>query len=105
MPIHDWTRVEAGLFHDFHHAWVEELKRALNARVLPSDYYAMAEQYAAGFGPHLLTLNVPEGGSGDAPIDENGRGSSRSSRQGVLVARPKASLIAETEMEFYRRKQ
>ena len=19
MPIHDWTRVEAGIFHDFHH--------------------------------------------------------------------------------------
>lgn len=22
MPIHDWTRVEAGIFHDFHHAWI-----------------------------------------------------------------------------------
>src|SRR5438309_561880 len=21
MPIHDWTRVEAGIFHDFHHSW------------------------------------------------------------------------------------
>jgi hypothetical protein len=23
MPIHDWTRVDAGIFHDFHHAWIE----------------------------------------------------------------------------------
>ena len=29
MPIHDWTRVDAGLFHAFHHGWIEELARAL----------------------------------------------------------------------------
>lgn len=22
MPIHDWTRVSAGTFHDFHVAWI-----------------------------------------------------------------------------------
>jgi hypothetical protein len=22
-PVHDWTRVDAGIFHDFHHAWIE----------------------------------------------------------------------------------
>ena len=37
MPVHDWSLVEAGLFHDFHHAWVEELKRSLNAKVLPAE--------------------------------------------------------------------
>ena len=25
MPIHDWTRVDAGLFHAFHHDYVEHL--------------------------------------------------------------------------------
>jgi len=30
MPIHDWTRVEAGIFHLFHHAWITEIARALN---------------------------------------------------------------------------
>lgn len=30
MPVHDWTRVEAGIFHDFHTAWIPELRRALN---------------------------------------------------------------------------
>jgi hypothetical protein len=24
MPIHDWTEVEAGIFHDFHVAWIPE---------------------------------------------------------------------------------
>lgn len=47
MPIHDWRRVEAGIFHDFHHAWIEEMKRALNAGLLPDEYYALAEQHAA----------------------------------------------------------
>ena len=49
MPIHDWKRVKAGVFHDFHHSWIEEIKRALNNGLLPADYYAMAEQQAAGF--------------------------------------------------------
>ncbi len=42
MPIHDWTRVEAGIFHHFHHGWIEEIARALNRGLLPADYYAMA---------------------------------------------------------------
>ena len=25
MPVHDWTRVEAGIFHAFHHSWIEEI--------------------------------------------------------------------------------
>src|SRR4029077_18883872 len=58
MPIHDWNRVEAGIFHDFHHAWIEELKRALNAGLLPEDYYAPAEKHAAGFGPDVLALQT-----------------------------------------------
>ncbi len=30
MPMHDWTRVDAGIYHDFHHEWISEIKRALN---------------------------------------------------------------------------
>ena len=56
MPIHDWTRVEAGIFHDFHHAWIEQIKRLLNSGVLPPDHYAMAEQHTSHFGPDVLTL-------------------------------------------------
>ena len=56
MPIHDWTRVIPGTFHDFHHEWISTIKRSLNAGVLPSNYYAMAEQIAGGLGPGVLTL-------------------------------------------------
>ena len=30
MPVHDWTRVDAGLFHAFHHRWIDALCDALN---------------------------------------------------------------------------
>jgi hypothetical protein len=64
MPIHDWTRVDAGIFHDFHHAWIEDLKRALNRGLLPPDHYALAEQIAGGLGPDVLTLQGPTNGAG-----------------------------------------
>jgi len=35
MPIHDWTRVDTGLFHDFHQGWIRALCDALNAGGLP----------------------------------------------------------------------
>ena len=41
MPIHDWTRVDAGIFHAFHHDWITEIARALNRGLLPADYYAL----------------------------------------------------------------
>ncbi len=25
MPVHDWTRVSDGTFHDFHYSWVLEI--------------------------------------------------------------------------------
>jgi hypothetical protein len=45
MPIHDWTRIEAGMFHDFHLAWIAELRQQLNRGLLPEGYYVMAEQH------------------------------------------------------------
>src|SRR5437867_4012882 len=49
MPVHDWTRVDAGIFHDFHLGWIAEIGRALNRGFLPPDHYALAEQSASGF--------------------------------------------------------
>lgn len=101
MPIHDWTRVAAGIFHDFHHGWIEELKRALNSGLLPGEYYALAEQHAAGFGPDVLTLQgVGDDGDRAAPGTTPAAGGT-----GLLLAPPKIRLTAETDMEFYRRKQ
>jgi hypothetical protein len=56
MPVHDWTKVEAGVFHDFHHLWITSIRRALNSGVLPPDYYAMADQVAGPGNPDVLAL-------------------------------------------------
>jgi hypothetical protein len=56
MPVHDWTRVDAGTFHDFHTAWVIHLKETLNGGLLPAGYYALAEQHAGRVIADVLTL-------------------------------------------------
>ncbi|HEY2416216.1 MAG TPA: DUF4058 family protein [Pirellulaceae bacterium] len=99
MPVHDWSGIEPGIFHDFHHAWIEEIKRSLNAGILPPDYYALAEQFAGGFGPDVLTLQF-----GDSE-DSAGPNQGAEGNGGLLLAPPKLAATAETEMEFYRRKQ
>lgn len=75
MPVHDWTRVSAGTFHDFHCAWMGHLRGALNRGVLPNGYYAQLEQRALHTIPDVLTLQETEehatGPSGGAD-DEGG---------------------------------
>lgn len=43
MPIHDWTRVSAGTWHDFHLSWIAELQVAFNTGGLPLTLYSQAE--------------------------------------------------------------
>ncbi len=97
MPIHDWTRVPAGIFHDFHHEWITEIKRALNARLQPR-YYALAEQTAAGFGPDVLTLQAL---AQDGPA----AGASLPSGGPLTATRPTTKFVATSDAEFYRRKK
>ncbi len=76
MPIHDWTRVEAGTFHDFHQGWTIEIRNTLNAGVLPPGYFAMADQRVAGPEPDVVALQLrppanqpPTRAGGTATID------------------------------------
>lgn len=57
MPIHDWTRIDAGTFHAFHTLWISETMKALNAGLLPKGYYALAEQIAGRMQTDVLTLS------------------------------------------------
>ena len=77
MPIHDWTRVTAGTFHDMHVVWLGNLRTALNGGILPPDYYALAEQVAQDVGgPDVLTLHAPAGGGRTRrrPVQDDGEG-------------------------------
>ncbi|HEX6986651.1 MAG TPA: DUF4058 family protein, partial [Planctomycetaceae bacterium] len=67
MPVHDWTRVVAGNFHDFHQRWIVAISDALNGGLLPPDHYAMVEQKAEGPEPDVLTLQRGEPSTGGEP--------------------------------------
>jgi hypothetical protein len=100
MPIHDWTRVSAGTFHDFHGAWITFIREALNTGGLPPDYYALAEQIAGPFGPDVLTLQAGNGhGTPDAPA--NGL----AGLIAVAAAAPRVRFTARSEMDDYVSKQ
>ncbi|HEX5442668.1 MAG TPA: hypothetical protein VFW87_02515 [Pirellulales bacterium] len=62
MPIHDWTRVEAGIFHHFQTEWMSMLAAALNQGLLPPDHYSLVEQIAGPWEPDVLTLKGPDTG-------------------------------------------
>jgi hypothetical protein len=95
MPIHDWTRVDAGLFHDFHQDWTIELRRTLNAGRLPPGYVALTDQQMGGPIPDVLTLN---------------RGPKLSEKReptgglAVATAPPRARFIVEAEEDTYARR-
>jgi hypothetical protein len=72
MPVHDWSRVDAGAFHAFHTAWITHLSETLNGGVLPSGYYAMAEQHAGRWIADILTLQMPVAAAGPLPRDDGG---------------------------------
>jgi hypothetical protein len=76
MPVHDWTRIDAGTFHAFHTLWIAETMKALNAGLLPKGYYALAEQVATRMQTDVLALQSPVQTS---PLPESPRG-------GVAVA-------------------
>jgi hypothetical protein len=88
MPIHDWTRVDAGIFHHFHQIWIVAITNVLNERLLPRQYYALTEQQGAGFEP-----------------DPGGDGDGNEVPGGLLLAEPRVRITAESDLEFYRRKQ
>lgn len=98
MPIHDWTRVSAGTFHDFHCSWTPEIKKALNTGLLPPDYYAMAEQVVGEFGPDVLALQMPV--AGEQPLPSKGAGGTA-----VATAPPQVRFTASAEEDVYARKR
>lgn len=110
MPIHDWTRVTAGTFHDFHVGWIAELRRALNGGLLPRGYYALAEQVAFDVIPDVLTLQDLGGGNDAAaaqpgPPNEDGNGDAGVA---VAVAPPRVTFsdsITESMLLAARRRQ
>lgn len=94
MPVHDWTRVDAGLFHDFHQSWTVTLRNALNAGGLPCNHFALVEKYIRGPIADVLTLKLPSGA--DEPGD--------SAALAVATAPPRTRLVRRREVDLYVRR-
>jgi hypothetical protein len=95
MPVHDWTRVSAGTFHDFHCTWIPGIKNRLNEGVLPAEYYAQVEQVAGDTIADILTLRtdpIP----GPADFDAGG-----GSATAVATVPPRVRFTAELETDTY----
>ena len=109
MPVHDWTRVEAGIFHDFHVAWIPEIRKALNGGVLPQGFYALAEQHAGRSIADVLTLHaspapgahqaslepwsLPPASGGTAVVEAPPRVRRRETVEGTLLSRQRTLAI------------
>ena len=91
MPIHDWTRVKSGTFHNFHYRWVAAIMDWLNAGHLPPDFFAMAEQVVGGPEPDVVTLHA--GSNGDGHTQDGG--------VAVAAASPKVRVVERAEIERY----
>jgi hypothetical protein len=72
MPIHDWSRVDAATFHNFHYYWVGEVGRVLNDGLLPKNCYAMVEQYAGRLEADVLTLELGRQDGAEPPAANGG---------------------------------
>ena len=93
MPIHDWTRVRANRFHDFHQTWIGKIREALNAGLLPEGYFAMREQITGGPEPDVVTLALLS-----KPLDS-------SAGTAVLEKPPSSQFVSRSEASTYSRKR
>jgi hypothetical protein len=92
MPMHDWTKVDPGIFHVQHQTWIIALYTALNRGLLPKNYYALPEQWTAGVVPDVVTLNT-------------GRPTQPSQGGLAVLPKPKSRFRDTIKPESYRRKQ
>jgi hypothetical protein len=95
MPVHDWTRVDAGLFHAFHQRWISALCDELNTGGLPPDYFALPEQHIQGPIPDVLALHLSPGSEGP---------SNPAVGVAVATAPPRVRLVRRNEAETYAQK-
>lgn len=96
MPVHDWTRVVAGNFHDFHQRWITEISKSLNDGRMPDDYYALSEQVAQGPIPDVVTLEAAN--SQDAGWNPEALGDRALA---VIEHPPRVKYTEEGEREIY----
>lgn len=109
MPIHNWNRVEAGLFHHFHQSWTVQLGNALNSGLLPDGFFALAEQVVDGPIPDVVTLQsfhrsndrLEQDTLADPELPADPSGKFYQGAVAVEVAPPIAWLVTEAAVDRY----
>ena len=94
MPVHDWTRVVSGVFHDFHQTWITTIKNALNDGLLPEGFYAMVEQIAEGPRPDVIALEAED-------VWESASAAVGQTALAIEEHPPRVQYSEETEEEIY----
>lgn len=92
MPVHDWTRVRANRFHDFHQGWTVAVCNALNAGLLPPGYFALVEQSTDYPEPDVIAPEVGPTAGRDLYDDPT-----------VETDPPQAWLVTRAEVDCYAR--
>jgi hypothetical protein len=92
MPIHDWARVPAGLFHHFHQDWTIEIARRLNKGLLPKGLSALVEQQSGLKEPDVLTVER---------ITKAKRAGKAKRETLLTLKRPTAKIIRRSTNEIY----
>jgi hypothetical protein len=112
MPMHDWGRVPAGVFHAFHNTWIGDLQKALNAGLLPPDHYALGEQRSGDISPDVLTLHVDDSVNdiGESDVDDqtdSDNGGTGGQAIALTECPPKVTLtqVAAEDIHFYLARQ
>jgi hypothetical protein len=91
MPLHDWSRIPSGLFHDFHQSWSIRLKDALNAGRLPKGVSALVEQKSGPLESDVLAIEA-----------RNKRREEEGSTGGVAIMdRPATKIVRRTTKDHY----
>ena len=94
MPIHDWTRVKSGIFHNFHLRWIASIMDCLNAGLLPPGFFAMAEQIVGRPNADVVALQA----------DSRRKSPPESGGAAVAQGKPKTAFVQPIDQGRYARK-
>jgi hypothetical protein len=92
MPLHDWTKVNSGLYHHFHQGWCWEISRALNRGRLPRNLSALVEQRSGVKEPDVVAVELAAPAEPEPPARDGGV---------AILDRPRTRIVRQADDEHY----
>ncbi len=88
---------EAGIFHDFHQAWITNLRDALNGGILPPDYYALGDQVAVNSATNPFAPDFPTSRFSES-LDERRRFAEKQTLLAIRHAGDDDQIVAQIQI-------